>query len=329
MEIKPTKKQIQKINQSISICRWLYNEYISVNNQLYAQFKKGFIDKKQAFMSANDFDKHINNEVKVLESYSWINNCGSKARKKAIQNAETAYKKFFKGQSKLPRFKKKNKSDVKLYFPKNNKGDWKVDRHRIMIPTLKNVRLKEYGYIPAGAKVISGTVSLYKLNENGQKKVIFILGEGKVVNEVIIKELPASINCRAFEDAELLKINKNKLLEIMKYDFELCKNIIISLSMKTRRMYRQLKNTPPSIKIEKKLAAKIYKLGRDYGVETEEGIVIKMNLTVTYLADLLGSQRETVSRALKILQDKKLISYKDKIILIYDLNKISEFFKTS
>ena len=34
--------------------------------------------------------------------------------------------------------------------------------------------------------VISGTVSLYKLNENGQKKVIFILGEGKVVNEVII-----------------------------------------------------------------------------------------------------------------------------------------------
>lgn len=35
--------------------------------------------------------------------------------------------------------------------------------------------------------VISGTVSLYKLNENGQKKVIFILGEGKVVNEVIIK----------------------------------------------------------------------------------------------------------------------------------------------
>ena len=159
MEIKPTMKQIEKINQSIGICRWLYNEYISVNNGLYAQFKEGFIDKKQAFMSANDFDKYINNEVKVLEDYSWINNCGSKARKKAIQNAETAYKSFFKGQSKFPKFKKKNKSDVKLYFPKNNKVDWKVDRHRIMIPTLKNVRLKEYGYIPVGAKVISGTVS--------------------------------------------------------------------------------------------------------------------------------------------------------------------------
>ncbi|MCQ2968796.1 MAG: Crp/Fnr family transcriptional regulator [Clostridium sp.] len=177
--------------------------------------------------------------------------------------------------------------------------------------------------------VISGTVSLYKINENGQKKVIFILGEGKVINEVIIKELPASINCQVFEEAELLKINKNRLLEIMKYDFELCKNIIISLSMKTRRMYRQLKNTPSSIKIEKKLAAKIYKLGRDYGIKTNDGIMIKMNITVTYLADLLGSQRETVSRALKLLQDKNLILYKDKSILIFDLNKISKFFKTS
>lgn len=159
VEIKPTIKQIQKIEQSIGVCRWLYNEYISVNNKLYKQYKDGLIDKKQAFMSANDFDKYINNEVKVLDEYSWINNCGSKARKKAIQNAETAYKRFFKGQAKFPKFKKKNKSDVKLYFPKNNKGDWKVDRHRIMIPTLKNVRLKEYGYIPVGSKVISGTVS--------------------------------------------------------------------------------------------------------------------------------------------------------------------------
>ena len=159
VEIKPTPSQIKKINQSIGVCRWLYNEYLATNNKLYAKFKEGLIDKKQAFMSANDFDKYINNEVKVLDEYSWINNCGSKARKKAIKNAETAYKRFFKGQSSFPKFKKKNKSDVKLYFPKNNKADWKIDRHRIMIPTLKNVRLKEYGYIPVAAKVISGTVS--------------------------------------------------------------------------------------------------------------------------------------------------------------------------
>ena len=124
-EIKPTQRQIEKINQSIGICRWLYNSYIGKNKELYELYKQDLIPKEKAFISANDFDKYINNEVKVLEEYKWINNCGAKARKKAIQNAETAYRRFFNGQSKFPRFKKKDKSDVKVYFPKNNKSDFK------------------------------------------------------------------------------------------------------------------------------------------------------------------------------------------------------------
>ena len=67
VEIKPTQKQIEKINQSIGVCRWLYNHYLFTNGQLYSQYKEGFINKKESFISANDFDKYINNEVKCLE----------------------------------------------------------------------------------------------------------------------------------------------------------------------------------------------------------------------------------------------------------------------
>ena len=74
-------------------------------------------------------------------------------------NGEKAFKRFFDKKSKFPRFKKKNKSDVKAYFPKNNPTDWTAERHRIKIPTLGFVRLKEKGYIPSNAKVKSGTVS--------------------------------------------------------------------------------------------------------------------------------------------------------------------------
>ncbi|WP_102401711.1 RNA-guided endonuclease InsQ/TnpB family protein [Haloimpatiens massiliensis] len=158
-EIHPTEEQKKKINQSIGVCRWLYNQYLAKNQELYKQFKEDLISKKEAMLSANNFDKYINNEVKVLEEYNWINLCGSKARKKAICNAETAYKRFFTGKSKFPRLKKKNKSDVKLYFPKNNLTDWKIERHRINIPTLKWIRIKEFGYIPINSKVVSGTVS--------------------------------------------------------------------------------------------------------------------------------------------------------------------------
>ncbi|WP_416825356.1 RNA-guided endonuclease InsQ/TnpB family protein [Ectobacillus polymachus] len=58
-----------------------------------------------------------------------------------------------------PRYKKKKNQDVKCYFPKNNKTDWTVERHKVKIPTIGWVRIKEYGYIPKDATVKSGTVS--------------------------------------------------------------------------------------------------------------------------------------------------------------------------
>lgn len=180
-EIKPTQQQIIKINQSIGICRYLYNSYIAKNKELYELYKQDKIDKKDSFMSANDFDKYINHDIKTQADYQWIDDCGSKARKKSICNAETAFKKFFKGKSSFPRFKKKSEQNVKLYFPKNNQTDWKVERHRINIPTLKWVRLKEFGYIPVSGKVISGVVS--KQADKYYVSVVFEIDDFKTVKE--------------------------------------------------------------------------------------------------------------------------------------------------
>lgn len=175
--------------------------------------------------------------------------------------------------------------------------------------------------------IISGSVSLYKLNENGHKRVIFILGKGKMINDVIIQGLPASINCEIFEQAQILSYDKNAFLNIMEGDFLLSKNIMSSLAMKVRRLYRQLKNTTGTIRMEKRLAAKLWKLSKDYGIKTENGVIINMNISVTYLADLLGSKRETISRAIKILIKENLIIYEDKKIKVINQDKLSEFFK--
>ena len=78
-------------------------------------------------------------------------------------NGCTAFIRFFKHQSAFPKFKKKGKSDVRMYFVKNNPKDCYCERHRIKIPTLGWVRLKEKGYIPTtkdGWKIKSGTVSI-------------------------------------------------------------------------------------------------------------------------------------------------------------------------
>ena len=117
-EIHLNDVQKQKFHQSVGVCRWLYNSYLAKNNELYNQYKNGLISKKEAFLSANDFDKYINNEVKVQNDFSWINTCGSKARKKAIVNAEQSYKRFFKGLSKVPKIQKEEEQRCKSIFSK-------------------------------------------------------------------------------------------------------------------------------------------------------------------------------------------------------------------
>jgi hypothetical protein len=151
-EINPTAEQKQKIHQTIGVCRFVYNFYIAHNKDVY--------EKQKRFVSGMDFSKWLNNEfIPNNPDKSWIKDVGSKAVKQSIMNGEKAFKSFFDGKSKFPRFKKKNKQDVKAYFPKNNKTDWTVERHRIKMPTLGFVALKEKGYIPTNAKVKSGTFS--------------------------------------------------------------------------------------------------------------------------------------------------------------------------
>lgn len=177
--------------------------------------------------------------------------------------------------------------------------------------------------------VISGLVTLYTIDSQGEKKVIFILDKGKLINEVILQGGTDSINCEVFEDVQLLCFDKQAFLEIMQRDFALAKGVLDSLAIKVRRLYRQLKNTPSSVRSDKRIAAKLWKLSRDYGIPYENGTKINMDLSITYLADMLGSRRETVSRLLKTLAGQGLIRLENGHMVIPDRDKLSDYFKLS
>ena len=155
-EINPTIEQKIKINKTIGTCRYVYNFYLDYNKTLHNNGKK--------FMTSKSFSIWLNNEyIPNNPDKIWIKEVSSKAVKKSIENGYTAFTRFFKHQSAFPNFKKKNKSDVKMYFVKNNPTDCKCERHRLNIPTLGWVRIKEKGYIPTtkdGWKIKSGTVSI-------------------------------------------------------------------------------------------------------------------------------------------------------------------------
>ena len=297
-EIAPTKEQKNKIIRSIGVARYLYNQYIAHNKKLYKMYQRGLLDSHQKhFVSANEFDKYVNHKLKI--ELPWINDCGSKARKKALVNAETAFKKFFKSNAGFPRFKKKSHQDVKLYFPKNNKGDWKIYRHKLMIPTLKIVRLKEYGYLPTDAVVINGTVS-YKAGKFYVSVVVDINEASKYNNDLEaayhtvtdgvgidlgIKNLAIASNGNTFKN-----INKNS---------------------KVKRLEKRLKR-------EQRRLSRKYEFKKKKGgkTATASANIDKQKLKIQKLHQRIGRIRENHEN--KVIHE--IVKQKPRFITVEDLN---------
>ena len=155
-EINPTEEQKVKIRKTIGTCRFIYNFYLAHNKELHENGEK--------FMSSSQFRVWLNNEyLPSHPEYSWIKEAYSKSVTQAVNNGQTAFENFFNHKSAFPKFKKKGRSNVKMYFVRNNPKDCQCERHRIKIPSLGWVRIKEKGYIPTtkdGYVIKSGHVSI-------------------------------------------------------------------------------------------------------------------------------------------------------------------------
>lgn len=154
-EIDPSLEQMIKINKTLGVCRYIYNFYLDYSKNLY--------DHEKKFITGKDFSVWLNNYyLPNNPDKLWIKEVNSKAVKKSIENGYVAFRRFFKHQSEYPRYKEKHKSNNTMYFVKNNANDCLCERHRIKIPSLGWVKLKEKGYIPItknGNDIISGTIS--------------------------------------------------------------------------------------------------------------------------------------------------------------------------
>ena len=233
IEINPTDEQKSKIHQTIGVSRFVYNFYIARNKEIY--------EKEGKFVSGMDFSKWLNNEyIPNNQDMKWIKEVSSKATKQSIMNGDKAFKDFFKKAKGFPRFKKKKNQDVKAYFPKNNKTDWTIERHRVKIPTLGWVRLKEFGYIPTNSIVKSGTVS-----QKADRYYVSIL-----VEETDIEISNSNIGMKIFNNN-----NEGIGIDLGIKEFAVCSDGI---------KFKNINKTLTVKKIEKKLKREQRKLSRKY-----------------------------------------------------------------
>ncbi|MCU5998259.1 transposase [Clostridioides difficile] len=244
IEINPTTEQKSKIHQTIGVSRFIYNFYIAHNKEVY--------DSKGEFISGMDFSKWLNNEyIPNNQDMKWIKDISSKATKQAIMNGNKAFKDFFKKTKGFPKFKKKKNQDVKAYFPKNNKTDWTIERHRVKIPTLGWVRLKEFGYIPINSIVKSGTVS--------QKSDRYYVS-------ILVEE----------DDIQVSKCTNEGIgIDLGIKDFAICSN---------GSKFKNINKTSTVKKVEKKLKREQRKLSRKYeslkvrNKNIKEGVATRQNI---------------------------------------------------
>lgn len=146
-QINPTKEQIILIEKTFGVCRYVYNMYLHYNQEEYKKTKK--------FISGYDFSKYLNNEFRIENPDKiWITEVSSKAVKQSIMNGEKAFKNFFKGLTKFPKYKKKNNNNSCYLI-----GTIKVFRNKIQLPTLGKVQLCEMNYIPKNKKIKSCTIT--------------------------------------------------------------------------------------------------------------------------------------------------------------------------
>ncbi|MFI3283449.1 MAG: transposase [Erysipelotrichaceae bacterium] len=152
-EIKPTPEGKRQINLTCKYCRKVYNLFIEQTKTDY--------ENDLPYKGGMAFSLWFNNEYtqKVNPNFFDGNKVSSKAIKQSIMNADKAYKNFFKKSSGYPRFHKVGVRDS-FYVPRNGDKDILVERHRLKIPTIGWVHLKEKNYVPTKLKPRSCTVSM-------------------------------------------------------------------------------------------------------------------------------------------------------------------------
>lgn len=178
VEVKLTEQQKLKVDNTSNVCRFIHNEMIATNQLLYEMSQ--LVGSEKKFMGANEFSLYINNTLSKYPSMIWIKTANTKAVKQAMVNCETAFKRFFKKQSGYPRFKKKS-DYYGVYLPKNGEKTFEIKRHKVKIPMLSWIRLKEYGYLPKNANIKSCTIT-----KQAERYFISFL-----VDEVLVKQNPA------------------------------------------------------------------------------------------------------------------------------------------
>ncbi len=177
--------------------------------------------------------------------------------------------------------------------------------------------------------VHTGTIKITRVNDEGKEVILALLGPGEIFGELAILDGEArSANALAQENCHLLAINKEDFLDILKNNFSVSLNLMCELAKRLRKSDQQIEALSLS-DAEHRIGVSLLNLAEDMGV-IRKGKVTIQNLPYQQdIANMAGTSRETVSRVLKLLENKSMISKVGHTLVIPDYTFFKQIFGKS
>lgn len=159
----PNNVQNSKMFQYAGAARFAYNWALAREKENYENGCK--------FIPDTELRKEFT-RLRNSDEYAWLLKISNNVTKQAIKDACTAYKNFFKGLQKYPRFKSKKKSmpkfyqdNIKIQFSDTHvKFEGFSSSKKANKQKLNWVRLAEHGRIPTHTKYMNPRISFDGLN---------------------------------------------------------------------------------------------------------------------------------------------------------------------
>jgi CRP/FNR family transcriptional regulator len=159
-----------------------------------------------------------------------------------------------------------------------------------------------------------GSVNIHRVNAAGKEQIIHIFRTGESFAEVALAtERGYPADARALEPTQVLLVQKDGILALLKRQPELALRMLGSMSSHLRVLVGQLEDL--TLKdVETRLANWLVK--RCPNPQSDQPVRIELTMTKRVLAAELGTVSETFSRTLAKFREQKLITVKAKTVTI-------------
>lgn len=174
--------------------------------------------------------------------------------------------------------------------------------------------------------ITSGAVKVTRLSDDGREVILAILGESDFFGEMsLLDGQGRSANIIATEPAKMLTLSRNDFLDCLESYPKIAIALLEELATRLRKSDQQIESLSLSDS-QHRIGITIIRLAEELGT-IKKGHVTIQNLPYQQdIANMAGTSRETVSRTLKLLEDKSMVKKENRDLTIFNFTNFRQMF---